>query len=90
MGSEVGTSKQRVAGKRVVYSPHECLQCGGHLVPRVRANGSKETPREFNRRKGCDVCSPQKPRGALRGGSVLERRQLDANRVLRQWRLACP
>jgi hypothetical protein len=65
------------------------LKCGGLLVHRVRANGSKETPREFNKRKFCDVCSPQKPRGALRGGSVLERRQLEANRVLRQWRTDC-
>jgi hypothetical protein len=53
----------------------------------MRATGIRETPREFHRRKRCDVCSPQlaKPR-YVHQVSLLERRQLDANSLLRQWR----
>lgn len=70
-----------------VYLPRRCPACGGPMAPRMRATGIRETPREFHRRKRCDVCSPQlaKPR-YVHQVSLLERRQLDANSLLRQWR----
>jgi len=69
------------------YPARECRQCGASLVPRLRANGIRETPREFQRRQRCDVCSPPlaKPRH-IQQASVLQCHQTAANRLLRQWR----
>lgn len=68
------------------YVQRTCPSCSGPMSPRVRTTGIKETPREFARRKKCDVCSPPKAKPRIHQVTLRDVRQQDANQVLQQWR----